>query len=448
MFPLIQKYNVPGPRYTSYPTVPFWKTEVMPEQDWIDSIRKNLNYFDSVGSSVYIHLPFCESLCTFCGCHKRITKNHSVEEPYINALIREWDMYQKHFEIRIEEIHLGGGTPTFFRADQLKRLIDYLLKNQKLNRENLSLSFEAHPNYTSTEQLQTLFDLGFRRLSLGIQDYDSTVQQAIHRIQSFEQVKEVHESAKNMGYSSISHDLVYGLPKQKLDGFMQTIDLTLSLRPERVSLYSYAHVPWIKGNGQRGFDEKDLPDNEEKRALYENAKVRFLDAGYIEIGMDHFALTADELAQAYHSKELHRNFMGYTTRQTNLLIGLGVSAISDSWFGFVQNEKSLEKYQESIAENRLALTKGHLLSEEDLQIRRQILDLMCQFKTTLPDNNPISDSILQRLKPLFEDELVTLQNGILSISEKGKPFVRNVCMAFDQYLDGQLSEKPLFSKVI
>ena len=258
---LIRKYDVPGPRYTSYPTVPFWKNEPLSVIDWEKSLDRNFSHFESDEISVYIHLPFCESLCTFCGCHKRITKNHSVEEPYIDTLIKEWALYGKalDFTPSIRELHLGGGTPTFFSPAELVRLMRALFDSNTVDPEKVELGFEAHPNNTTTEHLQILFDFGFRRLSLGVQDYSPTVQTAIHRIQPFEQVKKVHEQAKAIGYNSISHDLVFGLPKQTLRDIIHTVEMTLELKPDRISLYSYAHVPWIKGVGQRGFDENDLP---------------------------------------------------------------------------------------------------------------------------------------------------------------------------------------------
>lgn len=445
---LIQKYNIPGPRYTSYPTVPFWKEDELNENQWFDSIKKNISFFKSNLSSVYIHLPYCESMCTFCGCHKRITKNHNVEEPYIDALLKEWEIYQLNFDLKIKELHLGGGTPTFFSPTSLKKLIQNLSKNQDLS--EFEFSFEAHPNNTTEEHLKTLFDLGFKRLSLGVQDYDKTVQKTINRIQTIEQVKKIHFLAQEIGYTSISHDLVYGLPKQTLEGFTLTVNETIKIRPDRISLYSYAHVPWIKGNGQRGFDIHDLPDNEEKRTLYEQAKELFIRAGYIEIGMDHFALESDELYIALKNKTLHRNFMGYTTQKTNLLIGLGASSISDSWFAFAQNIKSVEEYVKQINSNQTVLHKGHFLSEKDLVLRKNILDLMCHFSTKLPSDTKLSNQIIERLNSLILDKLVEVKNNTVYITEKGIPFVRNVCMAFDDYLHDTKKEpsNPLFSKVI
>lgn len=450
---LIQKYNIPGPRYTSYPTVPFWKNDNLSSSDWIKTIDRNILTFNNKKISVYIHLPFCESLCTFCGCHKRITKNHAVESPYIDTVIKEWELYVKamNFEPEIKELHFGGGTPTFFQADELIRLVKALFKKDSVDPNEVELSIEAHPGNTSDEHLQKLYDFGFRRLSLGIQDYSPTVQQTINRIQPFEEVKKVHDQAVKVGYISVSHDLVFGLPKQQLDDVIDTIKKTLLLRPDRISLYSYAHVPWIKGNGQRGYDETDLPKDEVKRALYVKAKSMLEEAGYMEIGMDHFALEHDSLAIAFKEKELHRNFMGYTTQKTNFLLGLGMSAISDSWFGFAQNEKSVESYTQIVNSNQLPIFRGHLLSDLDLEIRRHILGLMCHFTTTLDSKSKFADlfpEIKTRLAGMITDGLVVLDENRVSVTDKGIPFVRNCCMAFDQDLKTSLENENMFSKTI
>ena len=449
----IKKYNVPGPRYTSYPTVPFWKNDQLSENEWIDSINTNYNFFQSSDISVYIHLPFCESLCTFCGCHKRITKNHAVETPYLEAVLKEWSLYLEKlpFQPNIKELHFGGGTPTFFSAQNLRHLVEELFQARDVDPSSIELSFEAHPNNTTNEQLTELYDFGFRRLSLGIQDYNPEVQKAIHRIQSFEQVKKVHESARAIGYSSISHDLVFGLPKQTLEAIIDTVNKTLELKPDRISLYSYAHVPWIKGNGQRGFDENDLPQSEVKRALYEKAKQLLEINGYKEIGMDHFALDHDDLAKAFQEKKLHRNFMGYTTKATSCMIGLGMSAISDSWFGFAQNDKSVEGYIALLEENKLPIFRGHLLSDLEVEIRGYILDLMCHFETEFSASSTftfIHKEIKERLTDLINDGLVEVKDDKVIVTEKGIPFVRNCCMAFDQDLKNHSISERLFSKTI
>lgn len=365
---LIQKYNVPGPRYTSYPTVPYWEPESFSYQMWIASFKQAFKESNiSEGISIYIHLPFCESLCTFCGCHKRITKRHEVEHPYIKALLKEWQLYVEHMEEkpRIKEIHLGGGTPTFFSPENLKTLIDGLFE-LATRAEGYEFSFEGHPNNTTREHLQALYDVGFRRVSYGVQDYSPKVQKAIHRIQPFENVKKATEMAREIGYTSVSHDLIFGLPFQTLDDVLFTIEKTQELQPDRIAFYSYAHVPWIKGNGQRGFNEADLPTGEVKRQLYETGKARFAEMGYLEIGMDHFSLPSDSLYKAMDEERMHRNFMGYTASKTQLMIGLGVSSISDSWYGFAQNEKRLETYYELLSSNHLPVYRGHILNEEDL----------------------------------------------------------------------------------
>ena len=446
---LIQKYNVSGPRYTSYPTVPFWKNNDLNQQEWINSIHANFKFFNSNEISLYIHLPYCESLCTFCGCHKRITKNHAVETPYIDAVIQEWKTYCSLLDFKpiIRELHLGGGTPTFFQPNELKRLLEEIFSMAEIHPTDYDFSFEAHPNNTTEAHLQTLFDLGFRRLSLGIQDYSPKVQKAIHRIQSFEQVEKVNRKAKEIGYTSISHDLVFGLPKQVMSDIKNTISKTLELMPDRISLYSYAHVPWVKGVGQRGFDENDLPKNEEKRVLYESAKLHLESAGYLEVGMDHFALAHDSLAIALRNKKLHRNFMGYTTQNTSLMIGLGMSSISDSWFGFAQNEKTVETYIERVQKGELPVFRGHLLNNVELIIRRHILDLMCHFETKISDSKLLSD-IKERLQEMTRDELVVFENDLLRVSEAGIPFVRNACMAFDLDLIGTEQRERLFSKTV
>jgi len=450
---LIQKYNIAGPRYTSYPTVPYWNKEGIAYETWINSVVQSFEESNSTeGISVYIHLPFCESLCTFCACHKRITKQHAVEEPYIDTLLKEWDLYCALFfeRPRIKELHLGGGTPTFFHPDNLKKLLLGILdKAEKC--EDFEFSFEAHPNNTTKQHLQTLYDLGFRRNSFGVQDYDPKVQQTINRIQPFEKVKEVTEWSREIGYTSISQDLIFGLPHQTLDSVIHTINLTKKLKPDRIAFYSYAHVPWIKNVGQRGYNEKDLPSPEEKRVLYEKGKQLLSELGYEEIGMDHFALKSDSLYQSMINKKLHRNFMGYTASQTQLMIGLGMSAISDSWYSFAQNIKTVEQYAEAVEGGRIPIFRGHHLSQEDLVIRRHILNIMCHFKTNWEQKElqfPGLDECLDRLKEMEQDGLVSIKNNSLSVPEHARPFVRNICMAFDLHLIRNRPQTRVFSMTI
>lgn len=450
---LIQKYNVPGPRYTSYPTVPYWDEASFSRAKWQQTFLRSFKESNaSEGISLYIHLPFCESLCTFCGCHKRITKRHEVEHPYIEAVLKEWELYCNLFTEKpiIKEIHLGGGTPTFFSPENLEQLITGILRKAKKASE-YEFSFEGHPNNTSREHLQKLYDLGFRRVSFGVQDYSEKVQTAIHRMQPFHNVAKVTFWAKEIGYTSISHDLVFGLPFQTLENVVDTIEKTNSLSPNRLAFYSYAHVPWIKGNGQRGFKDGDVPKDDEKRQLYEVGKTLLFKKGYHEIGMDHFALEEDTMYKAFKAGKLHRNFMGYTASKTQLMIGLGVSSISDSWYAFAQNEKEIETYYARLANNELPVYRGHVLTEEDLIIRRHILNLMCQFETSWKEDNLYFKELPEVLAQLHEmenDGLLSILSNSLVVTEKGKAFVRNICMAFDLRLKRKTPQTQLFSMTV
>lgn len=449
---LIDKYNVPGPRYTSYPTVPFWNVKKFSKDKWISSFQKSFIESNENGISLYIHLPFCESLCTFCACHKHITKRHEVEDEYIDAVLKEWELYLGFLEKKpiIKEIHLGGGTPTFFSVRNLERLIKGLL-NGNLLHTDYEFSFEGHPNNTTKEHLQTLYDLGFRRVSYGVQDYSEKVQKAINRVQSFEQVKRVTNWAREIGYTSVSHDLIFGLPFQTIENIFDTIDKTKELLPDRISFYSYAHVPWVKGVGQRGFSEENLPKGKEKRRLYEESKKLLESLGYSEIGMDHFALKTDSLYTASLKKKLHRNFMGYTTNETQLMIGLGMSAISDSWYGFAQNVKTTKEYLKIVNSGELPVFRGHILTKEDLIIRKHILNIMCNLSTSWMNNELEFSGIektLELLNELEKDKLIIIKNKTLLIPDEAVAFVRNVCMSFDKYLLDSKPETQLFSSVI
>ncbi|HEV2353990.1 MAG TPA: oxygen-independent coproporphyrinogen III oxidase, partial [Puia sp.] len=352
--PLIEKYDRPVPRYTSYPTVPFWK-EPLDVRRWQDDFRRRFAECNPAdGISLYLHLPFCESLCTYCGCNKKITSNHKVEEEYMQALCREWDLYRPLMDGLpvIREIHLGGGTPTFFSPENLERLISYLLRTATVH-PNHSFSVEGHPNNTTRDHLTRLAFLGFRRISYGVQDLNREVQEAIRRIQPFENLERATMDARECGFTAINFDLIYGLPKQTGDRLKFTIDRSVSLRPDRLAFYSYAHTPWLIG-GQRLIAEEDLPSPKEKLSLYEKGKMWLAEAGYVNIGMDHFALPSDELYRAWASGTLRRNFMGYTTQSGGLLIGLGVSSISDTGTAFAQNEKVLARYYQRIASGELA----------------------------------------------------------------------------------------------
>jgi oxygen-independent coproporphyrinogen-3 oxidase len=391
-------------------------------------------------------------MCTFCGCHKRITKRHEVEVPYIQSVLKEWQLYCELFPSRplIKELHLGGGTPTFFSPEHLEELIKGIFSRADIA-EDGEFSFEGHPNNTTREHLQTLYDLGFRRVSYGVQDYSLKVQRAISRIQPFENVRKVTEWSREIGYTSVGHDLIFGLPHQRREDIEETMARTMELMPDRLAFYSYAHVPWIKGNGQRGFRDEDLPTPQEKREQYEYGKQLLTEAGYFEIGMDHFALPNDGLYRSFTEKRMHRNFMGYTASKTQLMIGLGVSSISDSWYGFAQNAKNIEEYQHLIENGIIPIYRGHILNEEDLVIRRHILNLMCRLETSWEDEAlrfEDLDLVLDHLEEMKIDGLVDTKSDTLSVTEAGRPFIRNACMAFDLLLHRKAPDKRVFSMTI
>jgi oxygen-independent coproporphyrinogen-3 oxidase len=446
---LLQKYNVPAPRYTSYPTVPLWADDLN-ENGWIGLVKKAYEDFGpNEGVTLYIHLPYCESLCTYCGCNKRITKNHAVETPYITSILNEWDAYLKIFDDqpKLAGIHLGGGTPTFFSPESLKELLSYILESGELI-PNAELSFEGHPNNTTREHLQTLFDLGFKRVSYGIQDFDLAVQKAIHRIQPFERVKEATEVAREIGYDSVNFDLIYGLPHQTLETIENTFKQVALLKPDRIAFYSYAHLP-AAFPAQKSFEEF-LPLESEKRALYEKGKVLLAAMGYHEIGMDHFALSNDPLYTAKENKTLHRNFMGYTTSPSKILIGLGNSSISDVYYAYAQNTKEIDLYKEQISLKHFAISKGHIMSKEDIETRELILNLICNQKATW---NFCYYSLLgkknwDKLKVFKEEGLIEFDSKGIEVLEAGLPFIRNICMVFDLRMQEKEEAKFGFSKAI
>jgi oxygen-independent coproporphyrinogen-3 oxidase len=449
---LLEKYNVPVPRYTSYPTVPYWKENIDINR-W-EQIFKN--DFDAnnkeKGLSIYIHLPFCESLCTYCGCNKKITTNHNIETEYMEAILQEWQLYTRLMKKQpvIRELHLGGGTPTFFSAANLDQLLSQILNGTILHPEH-DFSFEGHPNNTTKEHLGQLYQLGFRRVSFGVQDNDPEVQRVINRVQPFENVKFVTETARSTGYKSVNFDLIYGLPFQSDESISRTIKQTISLKPDRVAFYSYAHVPWTS-RGQRLFDEHDLPTAEEKIRLYQTGKDLFLQNGYFDIGMDHFALPSDDLYKISLAGALHRNFMGYTIRSTDILVGLGVSSISCTGNAYVQNAKTIHNYYNYIKNQKLAIEKGYFLNAEDTRFGKYILDISCRGRTKFleEDIEVINNYCLPELTKLETDNLIVVKDGELTVTKLGKNFIRNICSTFDLHLLKKNSnkEKRLYSNAI
>lgn len=431
---LIRKYNVPVPRYTSYPTVPMWENPETLEISWTNIVKRIFDESNNEkGISLYLHLPFCESLCTYCGCSQHITINHTVEEKYIDCLLNEWQSWLDRFQAQpnIREIHLGGGTPTFFSPENLELLLSKII-NSGNNKFEKEYSFEGHPNNTAYDHLKVLHGLGFSRVSFGVQDFDLKIQEIINRIQPYENVVKATQQAREIGYKSVNFDLVYGLPLQTEEIVENTFRKVLSLRPDRIAYYSYAHVPW-KRPGQRRYTEEDLPDNELKRRLYDIGKDMLIDAGYVEIGMDHFALPEDELTAAFKNGRLHRNFMGYTVTNTDLLLGLGASSISDAKYAYAQNKKKVKEYQDAILNDTPKLTNGHILNSEDLTIKEFIKELICSGQAK--DHHNILDLLpnknQDKLNVMIEEGIVEINDNMVAVTKKGKPFIRNICNIFD-----------------
>ena len=447
---LVRKYDRPVPRYTSYPTVPYWQTTPPNQEAWQAAVHDSM--IDNAEISLYIHLPYCEQLCTYCGCNKHITKNHGVEAPYIDSLIKEWKIYVDRFPVRpsIKELHLGGGTPTFFGPRELQRLLDGIFAHA--DRADIhAFSFEAHPSSTIEGHLKVLASFGFDRVSIGVQDFSQAILQLINRHQTYGQVVQTVELARKHNYRSVNFDIIYGLPTQTKEDILRTVDEISRFLPERIAFYSYAHVPWIS-KSQRAYSESDLPLGDEKRALHDLGQELLLDLGYKGIGMDHFALPQDDLYLASSNNSLHRNFMGYTPMHTKLAIALGSSAISDSWDTYIQNEKTVKGYQKALLEeNRLPIYRGHQLSKEDQLVRRHIHNLMCKQETSWRDSK-LRCLAIDRAVPFWDDMaadgLLVRSPFRVKVTEKGTPSLRNICLPLDDYYWANQPNRPTFSQAI
>jgi len=440
---LVQKYNKSVPRYTSYPSVPFWKG--LPQRKtWLDSLNK-IEPQDSW--SLYLHLPFCESLCSFCGCTKIITKNHGKEEAYVQLLADELSLYLENCpalkQIPLRQIHLGGGSPTFFSAESLEKILANIVSKVYIDKNHFEGSVEADPRRTNAEQLKVFKKYGFNRLSLGVQDFDEAVQKTVNRLQPYEMTEKLTLLARDMGFESINFDLIYGLPKQTLSSMEETLKKVIELKPDRVAFYSFAFVPWLKPS-QKLFDLEDLPSADLKWRFYLMAQDYFVNAGYCEIGIDHFSLPSDALSHAKKDQRLHRNFMGYTDLKTDYLIGLGLSAISETKDCYHQNLKDLTQYQNAIINKSFATEKGHVLSAGEKIAKEQIQNLMTHFSTELETNQ--IQALQNELSDFSCDHLIELKKQTLKVLDKGRPFVRNICALLDPYYGG--TQDSQFSKTI
>lgn len=449
----LEKYNRPGPRYTSYPTAPVWKDDFGP-----DDLEQYYVRAEELATplSLYMHIPFCENLCLFCACTVSIQKDKKVAIPYLDALKREIDHVAKHVSGRrpVIQFHWGGGTPTYLSSAQMEDLFQYAHERFSFA-PDAEIGIEVDPRVTSRAQLESLRRLGFNRLSMGIQDFQPKVQETIHRVQPYEMTRDLIVASREIGFHSINIDLIYGLPYQTADSFRATIDQSLTLLPDRVAMFSYAHVPWLKK--QQGSFAAHLPEGMEKFRIFRAGLEKFLCAGYLYIGMDHFARPGDELAIAQQNRTLHRNFQGYTTKAGADLYGMGVSAISSIGEAYAQNRREVPDYESAVAKRGIATMRGYRLSADDVLRRAVIGRLLCH--TVIPKHEVEAEfgisfdeyfsAELIRLGSARDEGLVELSSGEIRVTPLGRIFIRNVAMTFDRYLhEQQMDQRPLFSKTL
>jgi oxygen-independent coproporphyrinogen-3 oxidase len=451
---LLNKFDVPGPRYTSYPTADRF-VDAFTVQDYQQALEQRRIGGMAVPLSIYVHIPFCDSLCFYCACNKIVTKHHERAREYLEYLRREVDLHIEHLGTgqTINQLHFGGGTPTFFNDEELAELMD-MLKRSFVFASGGEYSIEVDPRTVDARRLEHLAAIGFNRLSFGVQDFDEDVQKAVHRVQPAEQVFDLVNAARKLKFDSVNVDLIYGLPKQTPKSFARTLQQITELKPDRIALYAYAHLP-ERFKPQRRIHSEDLPTASEKIEMLSNAIAKFVSAGYVYIGMDHFALPTDPLAVAKRQGRLHRNFQGYSTQPDCDLIALGVSAIGRVGSTYSQNAKTLEEYYDDINQGRMPIVRGLALSRDDLVRRAVIMALMCQghlqyesielaymidFKEYFADE-------IEMLKSLEAEGMVNLEESGIQVTSRGWFFVRAVAMLFDRYLQTD-KNRARFSKII
>ena len=450
---LLSRYDQPGPRYTSYPTAPVWSSEFGPEDHRDSLVRANEQ--DGAGMSLYVHLPFCRSMCFYCGCSVIISRDPKSGDRYVEEVLKKAALARTILSANrpVVQHHWGGGTPTFLQPEQIERLFRGLLSIYP-HTDDAEISIEVDPRVTTVRQLEVLRECGFNRISMGVQDFDAEVQEAINRIQPYELTRDLVVASRELGFASVNLDMVYGLPHQTPKKFATSIEQVLSLRPDRLACYGYAHVPWLKKH-QEVISVEDLPRGADKLDLYLLSLNAFQDAGYEAIGMDHFALPEDGLVKAANAGQLHRNFMGYATHKAEDMLSFGVTSISEIAGAFAQNVKQLNQYREHLNAGRLPVERGMRRSSEDEQRRAIILDLMCRFRLDYADHGGAESfceryqTALQALAPFEQDGLIELDAKGIRVTPLGRLFVRNVAMPFDAYLEQLRSaKKPMFSRTV
>lgn len=447
---LIRRYNVNGPRYTSYPTADQFR-----DGDWIDAYSTALVETDIRALSLYMHVPFCSTICFYCACNKINTANLKRSNSYVQRLVREMELHSQRIDRphRVEQLHFGGGTPTFLNDDQFGTVFDALHDYFNLDdSETRDFSIEIDPRDLDPRRIDTLAKHGINRVSIGVQDFDPAVQLAVNRIQSVEETRAIMDAARDNDIRSINIDLINGLPKQTVKGFTRTLEQVIELDPDRLSLYSYAHLPQ-RFKTQRQIKTEDLPSADTKMKLLGTAVDMLVDAGYVYVGMDHFAKSSDSLIDAQKQGTLHRNFQGYTTHGHCELVGMGVSSIGNVGPVYVQNAKTLHEYYEAIDASKLAIVRGFQSNDQDAIIGQVIQDLMCKFSVDFGEFRARSGFVFgdyfkdqwPALLQFQDDGLLEVESDKITVTEKGRYLIRIICMTFDTYLR---SDTEKFSKAI
>jgi oxygen-independent coproporphyrinogen-3 oxidase len=449
----VNRYNRPGPRYTSYPTAPVWTDSFGPNE-----YETAIAVADQKRSpvSLYMHLPFCESLCLFCACNVIIRKDKSGTPPYLDTLKKETAHIAGGIsrDRKVAQFHWGGGTPTYLSPEQIEDLFGYT-RERFTFAPNAEIGIEVDPRVTTREHLETVRRMGFNRLSMGVQDFKEEVQKAVHRVQPYEQTRDLIRAARELGFDSINVDLIYGLPYQTADSFAHTVGQIVGLSPDRIAMFSYAHVPWLKK--QQGSFVGHLPEGMQKFDIFRSGLLKFLEAGYLYIGMDHFAKENDELAVSQRNRTLHRNFQGYTTKAGADLYGMGITAISGIQETYAQNFRDIPSWEKAVTERGIATMRGYRLSPDDV-IRREVISRLLCHTVIVKDEISRQFDIdfdeyfaaeLMRLKTPEADGLVVINDKEIRTAWLGRIFIRNLAMVFDPYLEKQhLDSKPLFSKTL
>jgi len=449
---LLAKYNISGPRYTSYPTALEF-SEDYDQQNYLTCLNQ---LTEDKSLSVYIHIPFCQNICYYCACNKIITKDRSKSDKYVDNLIKEIGLVSDHIgNNKLRQIHWGGGTPTYLSIEQITKIMDAIRGSFDVpDEDSTEISIEIDPRALEITDIKALAELGFNRMSMGVQDFDLKVQQAVNRVQSYEMTRDMIEEARNYGFKSINLDLIYGLPFQTKQTFEQTLKLVMDISPDRISVFNYAHLPH-RFKPQRRINSEDLPSAVEKLSIFQYIIENLQKNGYLYIGMDHFAKPDDELAIAQKQGCLHRNFQGYTTHEEYELIGVGVSSIGSINGHYHQNVRDIEEYYQALDKEQLPSWRGVEVNNDDLLRKRVIFDLICHFELAMSkveqeysiDFKQYFSNELSMLEPFIQDGLVQIENDKIMVTNRGRLLIRNICMVFDAYLN-ELHVINSFSKVI